>query len=145
MGTSIALYKNGLVDTPTYSSTDESSVSNCNDLQIGRGSTGILWDGNISIVKIYNRVLTAIEILQNYNAIKDRYESLNPVSIPIPPTPWTPPAEPPGPSLYDFTSAYFTVSRGLLNSSGSDAHRYGPTQVEVRAWLSGFFKWWWKS
>ena len=40
-------------------------------------------------------------------------------------------------NLYDFTSAYFTVSRGLLNSSGSDAHRYGPTQVEVRAWLSG--------
>jgi len=40
-------------------------------------------------------------------------------------------------SLYDFTSAYFTVSRSLTNSSSSDTHRYGPTQSQVRSWLSG--------
>jgi len=39
--------------------------------------------------------------------------------------------------LYTFTSAYFTVSRALSNSSSSSAHRYGPTQAEVRAWLGG--------
>lgn len=41
------------------------------------------------------------------------------------------------PNLYEFTSAYFTVSRSLSNSSSSSAHRYGPTQTQVRSWLSG--------
>ena len=31
------------------------------------------WDGDIDIVKIYNRALTATEILQNFNAHKSRY------------------------------------------------------------------------
>ena len=39
--------------------------------------------------------------------------------------------------LYDFTDAYFTVSQSLSDSPTSDAHRTGPTQTEVRAWLSG--------
>jgi hypothetical protein len=40
-------------------------------------------------------------------------------------------------ALYPFTSAYFTVSRSLSSSYSSSAHRYGPTQTEVRDWLSG--------
>tara|TARA_Y100000996_G_scaffold107122_1_gene78793 strand:- start:563 stop:3778 length:3216 start_codon:yes stop_codon:yes gene_type:complete len=39
--------------------------------------------------------------------------------------------------LYSFTTATFTVSRSLSNSSSSDAHRTGPTLAEVRSWLSG--------
>ncbi len=39
--------------------------------------------------------------------------------------------------LYDFTDAYFTVSRAITNAYSSDAHRYGPTQTQVRGWLSG--------
>lgn len=42
--------------------------------------------------------------------------------------------------LYPFTSAYFTVSRAIANDtngSNSGAHRYGPTQSQVRSWLSG--------
>jgi hypothetical protein len=31
------------------------------------------FNGNISIVRLYNRVLTASEILQNYNAVKGRF------------------------------------------------------------------------
>ena len=31
------------------------------------------FNGNISIVRLYNRVLTATEILQNYNAVKGRF------------------------------------------------------------------------
>ena len=38
---------------------------------------------------------------------------------------------------FAFTSAYFTVSRSLSSSFNSSAHRYGPTQTEVRNWLSG--------
>lgn len=39
--------------------------------------------------------------------------------------------------LYDFTEAYFTVSRGLSNSYNSTAHRFGPTTSQVRSYLTG--------
>jgi len=42
-----------------------------------------------------------------------------------------------GGDLYDFTSAYFTVSRALADSFSTDAHRYGPNITQVRSWLSG--------
>jgi hypothetical protein len=46
-----------------------------NRVQIGRkGDSSSVWfNGNISNIKIYNRVLTPEEILQNYNATKGRY------------------------------------------------------------------------
>ena len=40
-------------------------------------------------------------------------------------------------SLYSFSEAYFTVSKALTDSPTSDTHRTGPTQTQVRAWLSG--------
>jgi hypothetical protein len=45
------------------------------DMDIGKaGWTGsFYWTGNMATVFIYNRNLTAIEILQNYNATKGRY------------------------------------------------------------------------
>jgi hypothetical protein len=52
------------------------SVSNATfNLNIGRTSEGgtLYWPGNIAIVKIYNRALTATEVLQNYNATKSRF------------------------------------------------------------------------
>ena len=54
------------------------SVSNvANALTIGawnrQGTLGTLTNGSISSVQIYNRALTAQEILQNYNATKKRY------------------------------------------------------------------------
>ena len=78
VGTSIALYKNGALDTPTNVSTGGSTVSGCNNFYIGIGPTipfsgDPYWDGNISIVRIYNRLLTAGEIAGNYNAVKGRY------------------------------------------------------------------------
>ena len=42
-----------------------------------------------------------------------------------------------GGDLYDFTSAYFTVSRALADSFSTDADRYGPNITQVRSWLSG--------
>lgn len=78
VGTSIALYKNGVLDTPTDVSTGGSAVSGCDNLFIGVGPTipfsgSPYWDGNISIVRIYNRLLTAGEITGNYNAVRERY------------------------------------------------------------------------
>ena len=37
------------------------------------GSRGYFYSGNIAIVRVYNRVLLASEILQNYNAHKSRF------------------------------------------------------------------------
>jgi hypothetical protein len=38
-----------------------------------RGGTGAFGQMELSTIKIYNRALTATEVLQNYNAIKGRY------------------------------------------------------------------------
>jgi hypothetical protein len=43
-------------------------------LEIGRANSNVQHlNGNISVAKIYNRALTAEEILQNYNATKSRF------------------------------------------------------------------------
>jgi len=49
--------------------------TNTFNLEIGRrsGGGGLIFKGDIPIVQIYNRTLTAEEILQNYNAQKGRF------------------------------------------------------------------------
>ena len=74
LGTSISLYENGSLDTPTDTNVSATtSISNCNSIIIGKGRSGHRWDGNISNVKIYNRLLSSTEITQNFNDLKDRY------------------------------------------------------------------------
>jgi hypothetical protein len=49
-------------------------VNNSYDLSVGANAGSLQFlNGNISQVSIYNRALTAQEILQNYNATKGRY------------------------------------------------------------------------
>lgn len=65
-------YYNGqLVNSLSYSGTPQSGGG----ILIGRGFYGGAnnYNGKVSIVRCYNRVLTATEVLQNYNAIKGRY------------------------------------------------------------------------
>ena len=78
VGTSIALYKNAVLDIPTSVNLGGNVVSGCNKFDIGRGpsipfSGDNDWDGKISIFRIYNRLLTASEISGNYNAVRQRY------------------------------------------------------------------------
>jgi hypothetical protein len=65
------MYINGvLVSGPTPKSWNTVA----NNAQIGRQTSGIeYWNGNIGQVSIYNRALSAAEILQNYNATKGRF------------------------------------------------------------------------
>jgi hypothetical protein len=42
-------------------------------IQLSRRTLGDYYNGNISNVQIYNRALTAAEVLQNYNAVKARF------------------------------------------------------------------------
>jgi hypothetical protein len=79
----ISAYKNGSLGTTsgaTDTITSSGSVSNDSinrSLLLGAGKStatpNLFWDGNIGIVQIYNRALTAAEVLQNYNATKSRY------------------------------------------------------------------------
>jgi hypothetical protein len=66
------LYINGVLDT-TYNSqlTGVSGTGQCNIGCYGEG--GNLLNGLVGQAAIYNRALTAQEVLQNYNALKGRY------------------------------------------------------------------------
>jgi hypothetical protein len=63
------LYNNGTVASnfPLRLNNHEVSV------QIGDANADQLFGGRIAQVSIYNRVLTATEVLQNYNALKSRF------------------------------------------------------------------------
>ncbi len=64
-------YQNG---TPTQTSTNNSGTiyNNTSTVTIGQGDGRQLY-GDIPVVKIHDRVLTASEIKQNYNAYKNRF------------------------------------------------------------------------
>jgi hypothetical protein len=66
------LYKNAVVDGTATSTT---SISVGLNFRIGSDVNGIgeVFGGNIYNIKVYNRALTASEIEQNYNALKDRF------------------------------------------------------------------------
>jgi hypothetical protein len=68
-GTTWIAYKNGISDgTYTGGSGDYSG----NSTWLGNGYNGF-FNGNIAQVSIYNRALTATEVLQNFNATRSRY------------------------------------------------------------------------
>ena len=70
------LYVNGaLVNADTQSGT---IATNSGGMSIGvyggyNGSRGYYYNGNLSVCRVYNRALSAAEILQNYNALKGRF------------------------------------------------------------------------
>jgi hypothetical protein len=74
-GTTCQFYKNGTpFDTPgnfgTFSTGDSAR-----SLNVGRVSSlnSGYWKGNVGLTQIYNRALSSVEVLQNYNAQKSRY------------------------------------------------------------------------
>jgi len=71
-GSNIRLYLNGnLVATKSLTGT----ISNTGITRIsGYDNNAEVWNGNIAQVSIYNRALSASEVLQNYNANKGRFD-----------------------------------------------------------------------
>jgi len=70
------IYINGTLiqSNSTVSLNNLSITPNINDAALGRGGgSGWLVGGNIPVGRIYNRPLTASEVLQNYNATKGRF------------------------------------------------------------------------
>ncbi len=69
-GTIQTLYANGIDNTVSQSVT--SGLLSTDALTIGYGGSQYM-SGSISIIQIYNRALSASEVLQNYNATKGRF------------------------------------------------------------------------
>lgn len=70
------IYVNGV--QVASDSLNYSLPTNANGASIGvyggyNGSRGYYYNGNIAIVKVYNRTLTASEVLQNFNALRGRF------------------------------------------------------------------------
>jgi len=76
-GGSITLYVSGIAVTSYQSGSQNANTITytTQDMAIGRrvSTNAEVFIGNIALVQIYNRVLTAQEILQNYNATKGRF------------------------------------------------------------------------
>jgi hypothetical protein len=60
-----SLFKEGTATAATYST--------LHNIFVGGNRAGFYFDGRISMVKMYNKVLSAAEALQNFDASKDRY------------------------------------------------------------------------
>jgi hypothetical protein len=71
----VALTNHGITNnTPTYGDGGENlALMTLYPYGIWAGSTAFSISGNVGCYKMYNRVLTAVEILRNYNAVKTRF------------------------------------------------------------------------
>jgi len=66
------IYINGILNNTTAGTISFSSLASNND--IGRlGDGRQYFNGKIANIQVYNRALSATEVLQNYNATKSRY------------------------------------------------------------------------
>ena len=75
-GTTLTLYLNGAFDKSGSPGGNLYSTISA-PLAIGVGSPSLasfFWDGMIGGIQIYNKALTATEVLQNYNATKGRFD-----------------------------------------------------------------------
>lgn len=67
-GTNIIPYANGVAGTPVASDGTSLGTSYQNDLHIGTDGGGNYWSGYIDDVSVFNRVLTAAEVLSIYKS-----------------------------------------------------------------------------
>ena len=71
----LKIYVNGVqASGSTILNSSPSTITSSADFQIsGRGGANNIWGGRVASANIYNRALSATEILQNYNALKGRF------------------------------------------------------------------------
>jgi hypothetical protein len=67
------LYINGLPVSQLTGVTQEIGNVTSNLYIMSRGGTTLFMPGNLGMVRMYNRALTAAEILSNYNTNRKRY------------------------------------------------------------------------
>ncbi len=70
----LRLYVNGINIPSTTISPTFTPVTNSSNFTVGTGRNNALpFPGNISLASLYNRALSATEVLQNYNATRARF------------------------------------------------------------------------
>jgi hypothetical protein len=73
----VKIYLDGVLKTTSTISTTGNVSLNDGKITLGLDyhglSSGYSMNGNIFLSRVYNRVLTAAEVLQNYNATKSRF------------------------------------------------------------------------
>jgi hypothetical protein len=70
----VSLYINGILDgSIAYNGTLKQNAAATLSLGRDPGASRRYWQGNIANAQIYNRALTATEVLRNYNATKSRF------------------------------------------------------------------------
>jgi len=68
------IYINGILDNSTNSSLSSYTLPAPSHFGISSGAAfNEPVNGNIAMVRVYNRALSALEVKQNYNALRDRY------------------------------------------------------------------------
>jgi hypothetical protein len=74
-GTNMYTYKNGTLISTTVGSNVTGNSPSANGLQLSgpNDRVSLLFIGNIALTQIYNKALSANEVLQNYNATKGRF------------------------------------------------------------------------
>jgi hypothetical protein len=72
-GTTHTIFGDGI--TNTISGTVTGTALDSTQMQIGEAieNNGVVFNGNIPVVKVYNRALQDSEILQNFNALRGRF------------------------------------------------------------------------
>lgn len=75
INTTTTLYINGQNVSINTASSSTPSISSTNCTFLGKwvNSSNYFWDGNISTTMVYNKALTAQEVLQNFNVTKTRF------------------------------------------------------------------------
>jgi hypothetical protein len=75
IGNSLLLYSNGVLLTTNPFGTNISVIPGNNIMYIGMSqhAAGQCFNGRIANVSVYNKELSAAEVLQNFNALKGRY------------------------------------------------------------------------
>jgi hypothetical protein len=69
------IYIDGALNQAAQSNSGQVYAAETTNLQIGRRINDLFYAGNIGFVQIYNRALSASEILQNYNALRSRFNT----------------------------------------------------------------------
>ena len=70
-GTTATMYKNGIqVGTATVGALN---YTNAGEILLGYRTSAEYWKGNIPVFKVYTNQLSTTEIIQNYNALKNRF------------------------------------------------------------------------
>jgi len=65
--------KNGAAFSESYTSNSTASVVASTDIRVGTGYAGVMTDGAMGIVRVYDRLLSDEEIAQNFEANRSRF------------------------------------------------------------------------